>query len=287
MVAFENFREAMAASGLVYSGSLIADGALHRFTADGDKAHKKNSWYVLHDGDLSAGAFGCWQRDLSSTWCAKPERQQSPQERAQHLQRIEQLRQQREQEQQQRQQEAKQKAEKMWAASHKTETAGAHFYTKEKNLFPFGVRVLRGMLLVPVFTPAHELVGLQLISRDTDGNTCKRFLTGTPTAGNYCTIGKANNSEALAIGEGWATMASIHAATGLPCVIAFSANNLVSVAQTMRTKFPDKKIILCADDDSETEQRTGKNTGTTAAQQAALAVGGYVAMPRNTAEVLA
>jgi hypothetical protein len=51
----------------------------------------------------------------------------------------------------------------------------AHFYTKEKNLFPFGVRVLRGMLLIPVYSPARELVGLQLIGSDDNGNAYKRF----------------------------------------------------------------------------------------------------------------
>ena len=273
------FRRTMAAAGLLYSGSLIADGVLHRFSVDGDKAHKKNCWYIFHDDGLPAGAFGCWQRGISETWSAKPERQFTAAEREQYQQRIEQQRYQREEDLRHRQHEAKQKAQRMWANAHKPETSTAHFYTKEKNLFPFGVRVLRGMLLIPVYSPARELVGLQLIGRNDNGDTYKRFLTGTPIAGSYCTIGKVVGSESLAIGEGWATMASVHAATGLPCVVAFSAGNLLSVAQTMRARYPAKKIILCADDDCATEQRTGKNTGVAEAHKAALAVGGYVAMP--------
>lgn len=273
------FRRTMAAAGLLYSGSLIADGVLHRFSVDGDKAHKKNCWYIFHDDGLPAGAFGCWQRGISETWSAKPERQFTAAEREQYQQRIEQQRYQREEDLRHRQHEAKQKAQRMWANAHKPETSTAHFYTKEKNLFPFGVRVLRGMLLIPVYSPARELVGLQLIGRNDNGDTYKRFLTGTPIAGSYCTIGKVVASESLAIGEGWATMASVHAATGLPCVVAFSAGNLLSVAKTMRARYPAKKIILCADDDCATERRTGKNTGAAEAHRAALAVGGYVAMP--------
>lgn len=273
------FRRTMAAAGLLYSGSLIADGVLHRFSVDGDKAHKKNCWYIFHDDGLPAGAFGCWQRGISETWSAKPERQFTAAEREQYQQRIEQQRYQREEDLRHRQHEAKQKAQRMWANAHKPETSTAHFYTKEKNLFPFGVRVLRGMLLIPVYSPARELVGLQLIGRNDNGDTYKRFLTGTPIAGSYCTIGKVVGSESLAIGEGWATMASVHAATGLPCVVAFSAGNLLSVAQTMRAKFPDKKIILCADDDDGTAQRTGKNAGIEAATKAAAAVRGYISMP--------
>jgi len=273
------FRQAMASSGLMYSGLLIPDGALHRFAVDGGNPRKKNCWYILHDDDLPAGAFGCWQRGISESWSAKPERQFTAAEREQYQQRIEQQQRQREEERLHRQCEAKQKAQRMWANAHKPETADAHFYTKEKNLFPFGVRVLRGMLLIPVYSPARELVGLQLIGRNDNGDTYKRFLTGTPIAGSYCTIGKVVGSESLAIGEGWATMASVHAATGLPCVVAFSAGNLLSVAQTMRAKFPDKKIILCADDDDGTAQRTGKNAGIEAATKAAAAVRGYISMP--------
>lgn len=285
----EQFRQAMADAGLMYSGELIADGSLHRFNADGDKPTNQNSWYVLHDSDFPAGAFGCWQRGVSGKWRSKSERRFTAAEREQYQQRIEQQRYQREEDLRHRQHEAKQKAQRMWANAHKPETSTAHFYTKEKNLFPFGVRVLRGMLLIPVYSPARELVGLQLIGRNDNGDTYKRFLTGTPIAGSYCTIGKVVASESLAIGEGWATMASVHAATNLPCVVAFSAGNLLSVAQTMRARYPDIKIILCADDDSKTEQRTGKNTGALEAHKAALAVGGYVAMPalHNMSEVAA
>ena len=137
------FRRTMAAAGLLYSGSLIADGVLHRFSVDGDKAHKKNCWYIFHDDGLPAGAFGCWQRGISETWSAKPERQFTAAEREQYQQRIEQQRYQREEDLRHRQHEAKQKAQRMWANAHKPETSTAHFYTKEKNLFPFGVRVLR------------------------------------------------------------------------------------------------------------------------------------------------
>lgn len=283
------FRQAMASSGLMYSGLLIPDGALHRFAVDGGNPRKKNCWYILHDDDLPAGAFGCWQRGISESWSAKPERQFTAAEREQYQQRIEQQQRQREEERQHRQCEAKQKAQRMWANAYKPETSTAHFYTKEKNLFPFGVRVLRGMLLIPVYSPDRELVGLQLIGRDDDSNAYKRFLTGTPITGSYCTIGKIVGSESLAIGEGWATMASVHAATGLPCVVAFSAGNLLSVAKTMRARYPAKKIILCADDDCATERRTGKNTGAAEAHRAALAVGGYVAMPtlHNMSEVAA
>jgi len=84
------FRQAMASSGLMYPGLLIPDGALHRFAVDGGNPRKKNCWYIFHDDDLPAGAFGCWQRGISETWCAKSERQFTAAEREQYQQRIEQ-----------------------------------------------------------------------------------------------------------------------------------------------------------------------------------------------------
>ena len=288
MNSITHFRNAMAGAGIVYSGDLVADGNLHRVAADDDKQGKKNCWYVLHDTGLVAGAFGCWQRGVSETWSAKPESKYTPEEREQFRQRMAAMKAQREQEQAERRAQAKNRAAAMWEDARKPETCMAHFYTAEKQVKPVGVRVFRDMLLVPVFTPARELVGLQTIAKDMYGDTVKRFLTGTPIAGNYCPIGRAGSAtHTLAIGEGWATMASVYEATGWPSVVAFCANNLEPVARAMRAKFPAVKIVICADDDAETERRTGINPGLVAAHKAAAAVGGYVAIPRFNREVAA
>jgi len=288
MKATMDFRNAMSGAGIVYSGDVIADGKLHRFAADDDKQSKKNCWYVLHVTGLAAGAFGCWQRGVSETWSAKPDSKYTPEEREQFRKQMAAIKVQREQEELWRRTQAKNKAADMWESARKPETCMAHFYTAEKQVKPFGVRVLRGMLLVPVYTACHELVGLQIIRKDMYGDTVKRFLTGTPVAGNYCPIGRADNTtHKMAFGEGWATMASVHTATGWPCVVAFSANNLEPVARAMRAKFPAVEIYICADDDTETEKKTGVNPGLEAAKKAALAVGGFVAVPQFSKEVAA
>lgn len=56
----------MRAAGLNHAGPIHADGKLHRFKAEGDKA--RNSWFVLHAGPPAAGAFGCWKRGLKENW---------------------------------------------------------------------------------------------------------------------------------------------------------------------------------------------------------------------------
>ena len=54
---------------------IIADGQLHRAHVDGDKPGSKNAWYVLHDGNHPAGAFGCNKRGISGKWRANQKRE--------------------------------------------------------------------------------------------------------------------------------------------------------------------------------------------------------------------
>jgi len=67
MNAPEHFRGALRAAGLDYAGPIMADGKLHRFRVEGD--HNRNAWCVFHSGPTTAGAFGCWKRDIDETWC--------------------------------------------------------------------------------------------------------------------------------------------------------------------------------------------------------------------------
>ena len=79
----------------------------------------------------------------------------------------------------------------------------------------------------------------------------------------------------MCIAEGYATGASIHEATGAAVAVAFHAGNLVPVARALRTKFPDLRLIVCADDDVNTPG----NPGLAKANEAAQAVGALLAIP--------
>ena len=65
----ESFRAALSVQGIGYGGELYFDGRLHRFAAGEDKA--KNSWYVLYNGPVAVGAFGCWKRGIKEKWCER------------------------------------------------------------------------------------------------------------------------------------------------------------------------------------------------------------------------
>ena len=127
----------------------------------------------------------------------------------------------------------------------------------------------RESVVLPIRDTAGALHSLQFIGAD--GR--KRYLTGGRIRGCYFGISKPDG--VLCIAEGFATGASIHEATGYAVAVAFDAGNLQPAAKALREKFPDLRLILCADDD----YRTGGNPGQTKAKEAAQAVGGLLAVP--------
>lgn len=78
----------------------------------------------------------------------------------------------------------------------------------------------------------------------------------------------------MVIAEGLATAAAIHAATGLPCLMAVDKGNLIHVARVVRElAAPGAEIVIFADDDQPDPDGIAK------AEAAAKAVGGVVAVP--------
>jgi putative DNA primase/helicase len=75
----------------------------------------------------------------------------------------------------------------------------------------------------------------------------KRFSYGARKRGCFYSIGVIN--DLVIVGEGWATMATVHLATGKTCIAALDAGNLEPVIEELRRKYPDLTIIIAADDD--------------------------------------
>lgn len=146
-----------------------------------------------------------------------------------------------------------------------------------KGLEPFGIRQQERELLVPMLDPAFRLWNVQRIRPD----GFKLFLKNGRTAGLFWPhathLSDGNSTPGpLVIGEGFATMAAVHSATGFAVVAALSARNLEPVALAMRGLFATRELILAADDDSH----LARNIGVEAARNAAKAVGGLLATPR-------
>ena len=167
-------------------------------------------------------------------------------------------------------------AAKAWSDA---KASGQSAYLEKKNVTAHCVRFAPGnggdTLLIPLFDDSGKLCNIQRIFANSD----KRFYTGGRVSGCFHVLGDVAVSDWLLIAEGYATGATLLEASGHAVAIAFSASNIKHVAKTMRERYPDKRILICADDDSQTEQKTGKNPGIVAATEAAKAINGTWCKP--------
>ena len=268
MNATESFRDAMRKAGLDYAGSIIADGKLHRFKSGEDR--EPNSWYVLHDGSPSAGAFGCWKRQLSETWCAKGDRECSTAERKAIRASWKRADQERKRAEAERHAEARAEAERILALS--TPAGADHAYLVRKGIKPSDdMREHDGKLVIPLRDASGVLQSLQTIAAD----GTKRFLSGGRVSGCFHAIGDQSIGS-LVICEGYATGATIHEATSHAVVCGMNCGNLLAVAQALRKQWPDRDIIIATDNDQFTEG----NPGLTKATEAANTIGAKLVFPQ-------
>lgn len=153
-------------------------------------------------------------------------------------------------------------------------------YMRRKGVSPRGDmrQVSDGRLVLPVLNAAGDVVSLQFI----DGEGNKLFLPGGEKNGCYFPIPARDGGKdgPLLIGEGVATVLSACMATGMAGLVAFDCGNLKGVAELARRKYPEREIILLADNDVDTKRPDGTpwNPGVEAATKAAQAVGGKLAV---------
>ncbi len=265
--AFHQFKTTMLAAGLT-PPDVTETGKEYRFPGSGKSAKNNAAWCFMFD-DMRGGVFGDFSTGLESTWQIQNAKPYTEAERQANRERIQAMQRQRQDDLAKRQQQAAADAQKRWAAA---KPCSDHSYLTPKGVQAHGVRVeADGFLIVPMRDTDAKLWNIERINPK-DGSD-KKGLYGGRRTGLYFSIGKPNGS--VIVCEGFATGASIHKATGDAVAIAFNAGNLEAVATALRTRYQDLKIIVAADDD----HLTVGNPGLTKARAAALAVGGYLAVP--------
>ncbi len=238
----------------------LETGRLVRCIVDGER--EKKGWYAIHEmpvegGDiLLVGTYGIWQGtddggqkitlDKSNRLNAE-QRKAFAQRMAADKKQAEFL----------RKKAATEAAHRAVFAWDKLLETGDHEYLERKNIQAYGVRFTeKGALAIPVLDTSGKMHGLQFIldrkkhKKQLEHNRPeKRFWPpGVAKKGHFHLIGSPINI--LLVAEGYATAASLHAATGLPVVVAFDAGNLAPVVGGLQKRYPRIKIIICADDDA-------------------------------------
>lgn len=166
----------------------------------------------------------------------------------------------------------------LWASASET---GSSAYLKRKGVQGFGVRYgADGWLLVPLRDGDGRLWNVQRIAPVKPDKGTDKFLgKGGRKSGLWHVLGDLAGAAVLLVAEGYATAASLHMATGWPVVVAFDAGNLMHVAKALQAQNAGALVVVCGDDDTDTQARTGRNPGREKAEAVARAVGGVAVFP--------
>jgi phage/plasmid primase-like uncharacterized protein len=241
----------MAAAGVRPPSSIEIDGNLHRYStgSKGQPGHDKPGWYVFFPDGIPAGMFGDWRTGAASTWRADIGRELTPVEVASVSRRQAEARAARDA----RATSAADSVELIW--SQAGPASPDHPYLIRKGVGAHGLRITGdGRLMAPLFASDGSLSSLQYI--DADGG--KLYHPGGATGGRYWSVG-AIEGDTIYIAEGFATAATIHEVTGRPCVVAYSASNLVPVTGAIAGAHPSARVVIVADNDaSGVGQRYGE-----------------------------
>lgn len=254
--------------------TLTFDDVFHRVPTFA-KANAKNGSYKAFSDGCTVIYWDYSSSEGMQTVTAKEEKSMTASERSAHKQRIAEAQKAREEEQAQAYADAANRAQDIFSQSI---VCTSHPYLTAKGVSAVsGLKLHNGALVVSIQDKAGKVTSLQFIQDNGD----KRFLSGGLKRGGYFPIGK-DTSKPLVICEGLATGLSLYECLNYPVLVAFDAGNLSPVAQMARSIYPNRDIILAADNDTTTDG----NPGVSQATKAALAVEATIAIPRmNGAKV--
>jgi len=142
-----------------------------------------------------------------------------------------------------------------------------------------------GDVLVPGYDVDGKLWTVQYIKEDGK----KRFAKDSRKHGCFHVVGAPNGAAALqkiamspvvVIAEGYATAATLAERGKVPTLATYDSGNLLSVATSIRERWPDKAIVIAGDDDHRLENNPGREKALAAAE----AVAGIAIFPNFSAE---
>lgn len=267
----EQLINSIANAGLEPPDHVILDGKLHRFrsgTKGSSKTGDKSGWYVAFGDGIPAGRFGCWRMGFESPWRADVGRQFSPAEEMAHVRRMAEAKALRDAALEKQHEVAESTVATIW--SQASAASAEHPYLKRKGVQPHGARITGdGRLMLPLFGQDGTLCTLQYI--DVEGG--KLYHPGGQTGEKFWMVGTMDEPGTLYVAEGFATAATIHEATNRPCVVSYSASNLVPVTGNLREMYGSAQdLVIVADNDKS-------GVGQRYAEQACAKFGARMVMP--------
>lgn len=262
----------------------ILTGEKVRITVEGDQPGQKSGFYFIHTDGNPAGFMQNNRTGEELRWCSKGYVQDSQQSAALRAKAAEQ-RLQRDAELTRTHESTAQRVDRQAKSMVSPQTPTAYLEKK-------GLQVHDGILTdregVKTCIPAYDIDGKQWTMQYINEDGTKRFAKNGKKEGCFHVVGgleALRDAPVLIISEGYATAGSITEATNIPTVAAFDNGNLLTVAEALHKRFPDKPVIIAGDDDlahaCKMKPKSGDpiNVGREKALAAAEAVGGVAIFP--------
>jgi len=257
--------DSMRSAGIDPPAKLKIDGQMHRFSTKG-RAADESGWYIAFPDKPVAGRFGCWRDGIDAVFRADIGRELTAAEQMAIARRQSEAKAERERVRAKKADVAAVTVETIWRDA--IAASPDHPYLKKKGIEPHGARLTGdGRLIVPLYAEGGGLSSLQYISENE-----KRYHPGGSTKGCSWVLGEIDAGP-LFVAEGYATAATVHEVSGRPCMVAYSANNLVDVVRQAREVHGmAHEIVIVADNDAS-------GVGRAMADQASAKHGGRIVMP--------
>lgn len=258
----DDFRQAMQDKIGYAPETIIPDGEIHRFSTK-DNHTDKAGYYALfkHGKCFYAGFAGNWRTNSSISWHSKIKGKEGLTSQDKRI--IAKAKQKATADKEQVHNRAAEKADNIWRNAKPA--SKDHPYLRSKGISPGQIKSYNNQLVIPVQEFNGKISSLQFINEDGS----KRFLPGGKVSGRYYPIRGSKQKNSIFIVEGFATGRSVYEALDGDCtvIVAFDSGNLPKVAKEIRRKFPNRRIIIVADNDHNNVTNIGLNAGMEAAKQ--------------------
>ena len=248
-----------------------ADGQVIR-AGTASKPSSKNLWLIAyHDQGLPfVVVAGDWATGADLKWIAQTGDTMTDAERRELKRRLADAKQAREIEQASQWEQAAARAARRWHDSIPADPN--HPYLLRKGVQAHSARQQSRELVLLLTDFTGKAWSLQTIDHAGD----KRLMASGRKAGNFIVVGGPDYPARILICEGYATGCTLAEIDPAALVLAaVDAGNLQAVTTGARNRWPAADIVVCGDDDRQTEG----NPGATKARAAAIAAGARYALP--------
>jgi phage/plasmid primase-like uncharacterized protein len=150
--------------------------------------------------------------------------------------------------------ESAKKSELFWEYS---DHVGDSTYLRRKGVGYYGIRFRNNayghVAVVPLRDSDNKLWSYQLLNSD----GTKRVPKNIKVSGLFHILQPFINGQPIALAESYVVAATCYETIGLSAVSAISSSNLERVAMILRSKYPNSRIVVLADNDRHLEMNKG------------------------------